>query len=365
MPRRDAAAAHAGQTSALVARRAVAAPAQALAELRTLRDCLRYACSRFEAAALSYGQGTDCAWDEAVWLCLWTLHLPPDPLEPFLDARLTLDERRALLELVERRCTERLPAAYLTGEAWLRGIRLRCDPRAIIPRSLIAEALQESLDDWLGPEAPGTVLDLCTGGAGLAIAAALRFSQARVDACDLSAQALALARENLAEHHLTDRVTLHRGDLFAPLGERTYALILCNPPYVNEASMRALPPEFLAEPRGALAGGDDGMDLIRRILAQAPGHLDEGGRLLLEIGHEARHFEAAFPDLEFAYLPVSAGDEQLVLLSREQLTRSACAGSAARPKRASTGDRAGTRANAGEHAGTRAPGASRARKPRK
>ncbi len=304
--------------SVRAAERTVAGPAQAVAELRTLRDCLRYACSRFEAAALSYGQGTEHAWDEAVWLCLWSLHLPPDPLEPFLDARLTLDERRALIELVERRCKERLPAAYLTGEAWLRGLRLRCDPRAIIPRSLIAEALQESLDDWLGPDAPDTVLDLCTGGASLAIIAALRFPQAQVDACDLSAQALELARENVADYRLGARVTLHRGDLFAPLADRSYALILCNPPYVNEDSMRGLPPEFLAEPRGALAGGDDGMDLIRRILAQAPAHLDERGLLLLEIGHEARHFEAAFPDLEFAYLPVSAGDELLVLVSREQ-----------------------------------------------
>ena len=354
MRRRSAPSGRARATSRVpVADRTVADFAQAVAELRTLRDCLRYACSRFEATALSYGQGTDNAWDEAVWLCLWSLHLPPDPLEPFLDARLTLDERRALLGLVERRCTERLPAAYLTGEAWLRGVRLRCDPRAIIPRSLIAEALQEGLDDWLGPEAPDTVLDLCTGGASLAIAAALRFPQARVDTCDLSAQALELARENVAEHRLEARVTLHRGDLFAPLAGRSYALILCNPPYVNEDSMRALPPEFLAEPRDALAGGSDGMDLVRLILAQAPAHLDEGGLLLLEIGHEARNFEAAFPDLEFAYLPVSAGDDQLVLVSREQLIRAASAGSNARSGRATKAR--SPRATGGDPAGSRKP----------
>jgi ribosomal protein L3 glutamine methyltransferase len=357
MARRPAVPARDDRTPVRPARRELAVRAQALAELRTLRDCLRYACSRFEAAQLRYGQGTDCAWDEAVWLGLWSLHLPPDRLEPFLDARLTHAERDALLELVERRCAERLPAAYLTGEAWLTGIRLRCDPRAIIPRSLIAEALQEGLDDWLGPEAPDSVLDLCTGGAGLAIAAALRFPQARVDASDLSAPALALARENLALHGLERQVALHQGDLFAPLIDRRYDLILCNPPYVNEGSMRALPPEFLAEPRAALAGGQDGMDLVRRILAQAPDHLLPNGLLLLEIGHEARHFEAAFPRLEFAYLPVSAGDTQLVLVSREQLLRAAAAEPAPGPRPAAPNARAPSR-----EPGARA---SRAGKPRR
>ena len=292
---------------------------RAAAELRTLRDCLRYACSRFDAAGIAYGQGTDNAWDEAAWLALWSLRLPADTLEPFLDARLTLAERRALFALVERRCVERLPSAYLTGEAWLRGQRFRCDPRAIVPRSLIAEALDERLDDWLPAEGPASVLDLCTGGASLAILAALRFPDARVEAVDLSPQALALAAENLADYRLGDRVTLIEGDLFAPLRGRSYDLVLCNPPYVNAQSMRALPPEFLAEPAGALAGGEDGMDLVRRILQGAAAHLLPAGLLLLEIGREARHFEAAFPALEFAYLPVSAGEDQLVLLSREQL----------------------------------------------
>lgn len=310
-----------GATRPAAATRRVGSVASAAAELLTLRDCLRYACTRFEAAGLAYGQGTDNSWDEAVWLGLWSLHLPPDRLEPFVDARLTRAEREDFLALVDRRCVERLPAAYLTGEAWLRGLRLRCDPRALIPRSLIVEALEESLNDWLAADGPHAVLDLCTGGASIAIAAAHRFPDARIDASDLSADALALARENLAEHRLADRVELHRGSLFAPLSGRCYDLILCNPPYVNEGSMRALPPEFLAEPRGALAGGDDGMDLVREILAAAPAHLHPDGLLLLEIGNEAAHFAAAFANLEFAYLPVSAGDDQLVLVSREQLQR--------------------------------------------
>ena len=285
----------------------------------TVRDCLRYACTRFEAAGLAYGQGTDDAWDEAAWLVLWALHLPPDRLDPFLDARLTLRERRVVLELVDRRCRERIPTAYLTGEAWLRGLRFKSDARALVPRSLIAEALQEVLPHWLGDRVPETILDLCTGGGSLAVFAAHCFPEARIDASDLSEDALALARSNLELHRMDDRVTLYKGDLFGALGSRRYDLILCNPPYVNASSMQALPPEFLAEPQGALAGGADGMDLIRGILAAAPEHLTEDGWLLLEIGHEAAHFEAAFPDLEFAWLPVTAGDDLLVLVSRPQL----------------------------------------------
>jgi ribosomal protein L3 glutamine methyltransferase len=292
----------------------------AIYELRTLRDCLRYACSRFHADKIVFGQGTDNAWDEATWLALWALHLPPNELEPYLDAHLTEIERRTLLHLIDRRCQERVPAAYLTGEAWLRGQRFRADPRAIIPRSLIVEALQVSLDDWLTDEAPRRVLDLCTGGASIAISAALRYETAQVDAVDLSSDALELAGLNIADYLLADRIQLLQGDLFNPVSDRQYDLILCNPPYVNANSMAALPPEFLFEPNAALAGGVDGMDLVRRILLDAPAHLTAQGLLLLEIGHEASHFETAFPQLEFAYLPVSAAEDQLVLLTREQLS---------------------------------------------
>lgn len=303
------------------AARLVPGPLQAAKELLTVRDCLRYACTRFEATGIAYGQGTDNAWDEAAWLVLWALHLPPDRLDPFLDARLTARERRVVLELVDRRCRERLPTAYLTGEAWLRGLRFHSDSRALVPRSLIAEALEESLGDWLGEVEPERILDLCTGGGSLAVFAAQCFPQATVDASDLSGDALALARSNLALHRLEERIELFQGDLFAALEERSYDLILCNPPYVNASSMDALPPEFLAEPQGALAGGGDGMDLIRRILEDAPARLAPRGLLLLEIGHEAEHFVAAFPRLEFTWLPVTAGDDQLVLVSREQLRK--------------------------------------------
>jgi ribosomal protein L3 glutamine methyltransferase len=314
----------------VAAQRMLSGLEQAVRESLTLRDCLRHACTRLSEASVAFGQGTDNAWDEAVWLGLWSLHLPPERVEPFLDARLTSDERQAFLSLIERRCRERLPAAYLTGEAWLRGLRFRADPRAIIPRSLIVEALAETLDDWLAGPEPVDILDLCTGGASIAISAALRFPQANVDAIDLSPDALALAAENLADHRLNDRISLFHGDLFAPIGKRQYDLILCNPPYVNTVSMRELPPEFLAEPGAALAGGNDGMDLVRRILADAPTALRDTGLLLLEIGHEAPYFEEAFAGLEFAYLPVEAGDDQLVLVSKEQLL---AAGFGTRPRK--------------------------------
>ena len=308
--------------------RCLADGASAARELRTLRDLLRYAVSRFEAAGLAYGHGTDNARDEAVALLLWALHLPPDALEPWLDARLTRRERGAAVELIERRIASRLPAAYLTGVAWLRGLSFASDARALVPRSPIAEALDESLPEWLAhhprpPAWPSSILDLCTGGGSLAVVAADRFPDAQVVGADLSGDALALAEQNRARHGLQDRVELVRGDLFAPVRGRRFDLVLCNPPYVNEASMQALPPEFLAEPRSALAGGVDGMDLVRRLLQQAPAHLTRDGLLLLEIGHESRHFEAAHPALEFHYLPVAAGDRMLVLVEAGQLVAAA------------------------------------------
>lgn len=307
-------------------RERVVADARAAArEFRTLRDLLRWAVSRFEAAGLAYGHGTDNAWDEAVALLLFALHLPPDRLDPYLDARLTRAEREAAAALVERRIATRLPAPYLTGEAWLRGLRFACDRRALVPRSPIAEALDEALPQWLAlhrpsaTAAPRRVLDLCTGGGSLAIFAAHLFPDADVVGADLSSDALALAAKNASLHGLDERIEWLRSDLFASLGARRFDLIVCNPPYVNEASMQALPAEFRAEPQDALAGGSDGMDLVRRIVARAHAHLETDGLLLLEIGHEAEHFEAAFPALEFHYLPVAAGDRLLVLVEAARL----------------------------------------------
>ncbi|HYF60573.1 MAG TPA: 50S ribosomal protein L3 N(5)-glutamine methyltransferase [Burkholderiaceae bacterium] len=292
----------------------------ARAALRTVRDLLRWATGRMRAAGVAFGHGTDDAWDEAAWLVLWSLHLPPDRLEPVLDARLAPAEIAAAVALVERRCTERLPAAYLTGEAWLRGVRFLSDPRALVPRSPIAELIDgDALDPWLPADGPAHVMDLCTGGASLAILAALRWPDAAVVGTDLSADALALAAENVALHELEARVSLRRGSLWAPVAGERFDLVVCNPPYVNAASMAALPAEYLHEPQGALGGGDDGMDLVRDIVAGARGHLAPGGVLVLEIGHEAAHFEAAFAGLEFGWLPVESGDDRIVLLERDAL----------------------------------------------
>lgn len=257
-------------------------------------------------------------------MLLWALHLPADELDLWLDAAVLPDERRAIVDLIERRCSSRLPAPYLTGESWLRGICFRSDARALVPRSLIAEALDSSLSDYLQhfprPDAwPRSILDLCTGGGSLAVLAALRYPQSQVSASDLSREALDLARENVSLHGLEGRISLHQGDLFQALAGQRFDLVLCNPPYVCEASMQRLPAEYLAEPRMALAGGEDGMDIVRRILDGAASFLSDEGLLLIEIGHEAEHFERAFPKLEFMYLPVEAGEQMLVLVEARAL----------------------------------------------
>lgn len=289
-------------------------------ELLTLRDLLRWAISRFNAAGLFFGHGSDNAWDEAAYLLLHTLHLPLDTLEPFLDARVLDKERQRFIDVIHERVTTRKPAAYLTGEAWLRGHRFLVDERVIVPRSPIAELLEEDLAPWLAaPHAVERVLDLCTGSGCLAILAALRFGQAQVDAADLSPDALALAQKNIAEYGLQARVHALRSDLFQDLPAAQYELILCNPPYVNTQSMADLPSEYRHEPAIALAGGADGMDLIRRILRDAPHFLAPGGVLVLEIGNEAEHFATAFPDLEPIWLDTETATGQVLLLEREQL----------------------------------------------
>jgi ribosomal protein L3 glutamine methyltransferase len=299
----------------------VAQADEAARALQSVRDLIRYAVSRLQSSQASFGHGTDNAWDEAVWLVLWSLHLPLDRLDPMLDARLAPSEIGAVISLIERRCTERVPLAYLTGEAWLRGERFLCDARALVPRSPIADLLDsDALEPWL-PDAGniGAVLDLCTGGASLAILAAHRFGQATVIGSDLSVEALALAAENIDLHRLADRVSLRQGSLWSPLEGERFDLVLCNPPYVNAASMAELPAEFRHEPQGALAGGNDGMDLIRQIMAGARAHLHPGGLMLLEVGHEALHFEAAFAQLEFIWLPTASGDNSVALIERDAL----------------------------------------------
>lgn len=297
---------------------------QAGARLCTVRDVLRFAVSRFGAHGLHFGHGNSNAWDEAVYLVLHTLHLPPDRLEPFLDARLTDLERDALLHLIRRRVEERIPAAYLTGEAWLGDYRFTVDQRVIVPRSFIAELLFEGLEPWVDdPARVLRVLDLCTGSACLAIIAAELFPHAEVDAVDLSPDALAVAAINVEQYRLSERVRLIESNLFDDLdrkfGAQQYDLILSNPPYVNDASMATLPDEYRREPQLALAGGSDGLDLVRRILAQAAAHLKPGGLLVVEVGHERHHVEAAFPELPCTWLSTSAGDDMVFLLERHQL----------------------------------------------
>ncbi len=288
--------------------------------LRTVRDAWRHTISRLNASEARFGHGTSDAQDEAAWMVLWCLHLPLDRMDPFLDAALSEPEINALLTLIARRCDERIPTADLTGEAWLRGLRFLADPRALVPRSPIAELLDtEALAPWLDGDRVERVLDLCTGGGSLAIFAARAFPQAEVTGADLSADALALAHENVSLHTLDDRIALRQGDLFAPVSGQRFDLILCNPPYVNDRSMADLPPEYLHEPQSALAGGRDGMDLVRRILKEATEHLNPGGVLLLEIGHEVEHFEAAFPRLECAWLSTEAAERQIALIPLDAL----------------------------------------------
>ncbi|MGF6921354.1 50S ribosomal protein L3 N(5)-glutamine methyltransferase [Paraburkholderia sp. 40] len=286
----------------------------------TVRDLLRYAVSRFSEAKVSFGHGSANAYDEAAYLILHTLHLPLDLLEPFLDARLTTAEIEAVLKVIERRAAERVPAAYITQEAWMHGYRFYVDERVIVPRSFIGELLQDGLQPYVeDPEQVGAVLELCTGSGCLAILAAHAFPNADVDAVDLSAPALEVATRNVLDYHLDERIALFEGDLYAPLAQRRYDVIISNPPYVNATSMQELPAEYKHEPEMALAGGADGMDIVRRIIADARNWLTEDGVLVIEIGNEREHVEAAFGGLDLVWLSTSAGDDNVFLIQASDL----------------------------------------------
>jgi ribosomal protein L3 glutamine methyltransferase len=289
-------------------------------ELFTVRDYIRYAVSRFNAAGLFFGHGSDNAWDEAVYLTLHTLNLPLDHLEPFLDARLLPHEREQLLDIYTRRCQDRLPAAYLTHEAWLGEHRFYVDDRVIVPRSFIAELLDEQLAPWIDdPWAIESALDLCTGSGCLAILAALSFPNAEVAAVDLSPDAIAVAERNVADYSLYDRIELIQSDAFQNLAGRKFDLIVSNPPYVNAESVARLPPEYLHEPELALGSGDDGLDFTRIILREAKKHLTDNGILVVEIGHNREALEAAYPTLPFTWLDTAAGDQYVFLLHASDL----------------------------------------------
>ncbi|WP_075216693.1 50S ribosomal protein L3 N(5)-glutamine methyltransferase [Mongoliimonas terrestris] len=296
------------------------------ADLLTVRDLLRYAVSRYREGGVVTGHGVTGELDDAVFLILETLRLPIDDVNPWLDARLTTAERRRIVDLVETRVATRRPTPYLVGRAYIQGLPFRVDERVLIPRSFIGEIL---FSDRIGgdefalvdePEAVGRVLDLCTGSGCLAILAAMVFPNAAVDAVDISADALAVARANVDDHGVADRVTLIEGDLFAPLHGRTYDLILTNPPYVEAAVMDALPAEYRHEPDLALAGGEDGLDIVRRILAAAPAHLALGGGLLCEIGTGREILEAEYPDLSFLWLDTEESDGEVFWLEADHLS---------------------------------------------
>lgn len=293
---------------------------QARNELSTLRDLMRFAVSRFSEAGVFFGHGTDNAWDEAAYLLLHTLHLPIDRLEPFMDARLTQDERSAVLKIIERRIGERLPAAYLTNEAWLGDYRFYVDERVIVPRSHIAELLDDQLTPWVSdPWAVSRVLDLCTGSGCLAILAAQAFPEAMIDAIDLSPDALAVARINVDNYGLESRINLVHSDAFSGIPNERYDVIISNPPYVNAESMAALPEEYQREPELALASGEDGLDFVRTLLKAAADHLTPNGLLVVEIGNNQEALELAFPETVFTWLDTSAGDRFVFLLRREEL----------------------------------------------
>jgi ribosomal protein L3 glutamine methyltransferase len=289
-------------------------PAASKPSLVTLDDFFRFAVRRFKAARLAYGHGTTNAVDEAAFMMLEALRLSIHTIDPWLDLKPTAAERAKLLTLIEARVSLRIPAPYLLGAAYMRGVRFQVDRRALIPRSFIGDLLFDGALP-IDPRKVRRVLDLCTGSGCLAILAALIFPRAKVDAVDLSPGALALARRNVATHRLDDRVALHRGDLFQPLGKQRYDLILTNPPYVDARGMAKLPPEYQHEPRMALAAGDDGLDLVRRILTEVPRHLRPGGGLLCEIGRGKAALERAYPDTDFVWMDTEQSSGEVFWLS--------------------------------------------------
>ncbi len=294
--------------------------APAARQLATVRDLVRFGTSRFREAGLAFGHGSDNALDEALYLVLHALSLPPDRAELFLDARLTPNEIRVVLELLQRRVRERRPAAYLTQEAWIGPHRFYIDERAIIPRSYIGQWLCGELAPWLTqPDRVGQVLELCTGSGCLAILAALALPQAQVTAVDISAAALAIAKRNVDDYGLADRIALVESDLFAGVGRSRYDLIVANPPYVTAEAMTRLPQEYRHEPRIALAGGPDGLDIVRRILAQADDYLGPEGMLIMEVGHARERVEASFARTAFTWVEIDAVDDAVFVLRRDQL----------------------------------------------
>ncbi|WP_312928848.1 50S ribosomal protein L3 N(5)-glutamine methyltransferase [Stutzerimonas nitrititolerans] len=285
--------------------------------LRTLRDYIRWAVSRFQAEQLFFGHGTDNAWDEARQLVLGALHLPWEMADSYLDCRLEDDERAHLQDLLQRRIEQRVPTAYLLGQAWFCGLPFIVDERVLIPRSPIGELIDRRFEPWLA-QAPARVLDLCTGSGCIGIACAYEFLEAEVVLADLSFEALEVANRNIEHHGLEDRVYTVQSDGFDGLPKQRFDLILSNPPYVDAEDIADMPNEFHHEPALALACGEDGLDLVRRILAQAADHLTQTGTLIVEVGNSQVHVEALYPEVEFTWLEFARGGHGVFLLAASQ-----------------------------------------------
>ena len=293
-------------------------------ELFTIRDWLRFTVSRFEEAGIFFGHGTDNAYDEAVWLIMSALHLPLDTLDNFLDAVITETERKHLAHLIERRTVDRTPTAYLLREAWLKGYKFYVDERVIVPRSFIAELLENGLSPWVEfPEMVENVADICTGSGCLGVLLADAFPAAHVDVVDISPDAIAVCNINIANYGLQDRITAIQSDMFANLQGKTYDVIISNPPYVDAPSMATLPQEYRNEPQIALGSGEAGLDHTHTLIRQATQHLNDGGLLVVEIGHNRDALLDAYPHLPFTWLEVESGNEFVFLLTREQLVSAA------------------------------------------
>lgn len=289
-------------------------------ELFTIRDWLRFTVSRFEESNIFFGHGTDNAYDEAVWLILSALHLPLDTLDNFIDARITESERKHLAHLIERRISEHTPTAYLLREAWLKGFKFYVDERVIVPRSFIAELLENGLSPWVDyPEMIESAADICTGSGCLGVLLAHAFPNAEVDVIDISPDAIAVANINITNYALQDRITAIESDMFSALAGKRYDLIISNPPYVDAPSMAQLPHEYRNEPQIALGSGEAGLDHTHTLLKEAANHLNEGGLLIVEIGHNRDALLKSYPDLPFTWLEVESGDQFVFLLYKEQL----------------------------------------------